>query len=263
MEPNSAPPPGLGAAKAGGEAAAPAPAPPAADGGGRGAWFLVDNGGALAYRSAPHMDAKTTAIARPRELVFAAQQPPEHAGWIQTRESLWLPSQFLLPLTAVISAEEETEAHENHSRVAEEMRAKDQRGSGGGSWQPGFYRVDDGGGVAFRKSPSWEQEERTRVAARASELLFISEQSAENPDWMMTEEGLWIPARFLVPVAGGEVGEAELAQARRHHREVARTLGLGSEPRSPRRSLTGSPRASLSSLASPLAWHPFLHTAIL
>ena len=61
-----------------------------------------------------------------------------------------------------------------------------------------------------------------------------------------------IQDRFLVPVAGGEVGEPELAQARRHHREVARTLGLGSEPRSPRRSLTGSPRASLSSLASPL-----------
>lgn len=66
-----------------------------------GAWFLVDNGGALAFRSAPDMDRKTTAIARPRELVYAAAQPPEHEGWIRTRENLWLPKQFLMPLSEV------------------------------------------------------------------------------------------------------------------------------------------------------------------
>jgi hypothetical protein len=96
------------------------PAPSPESGSAAGAWFLVDNGGALAFLSAPSMDHKTEAVARPRELVYAAAQPPEHEGWIRTREHLWLPKQFLLPLTDhTVTPEEEADAHEAHRCVAE------------------------------------------------------------------------------------------------------------------------------------------------
>ena len=198
----------------------PAPGDAAAATARTGAWFLVDNGGALAFRSSPSMDLKTTAIARPRELVYAAEQPPEHYGWIRTRENLWLPKQFLLPLTDhVVTPEEEAEAHELHRGVAEKATAD--LGDAARPFQPNWYRVDDGGGVAFRKSPAME--DRTSVAARAGELLYISEQSAEHPDWMKTEEGLWIPARFLAPLSADTElpTQAELERAKMTHRETA------------------------------------------
>lgn len=183
-----------------------------------GAWFMVDNGGALAFRSAPDMASKTTAIARPRVLVYAEAQPPEHDGWMRTRENLWLPKQFLLPVTDTnVSPEDAVEAHELH-RLAAQAAAAAAEGAPQ-QFEPSWYRVDEGGGVAFRKSPNMD--DRTSVAARAGELVFISEQSAEHPDWMKTEENLWLPARFLVPLANGEATQAELAQARLTHRAAA------------------------------------------
>jgi hypothetical protein len=221
-----------------------------------GAWFLVDNGGALAFRSAPDMDRKTTAIAHPRELVYAA----EHQGdWIRTREDLWLPKQFLLPLTGQsVTPEDAEEAHEAHRRVAETAAAAPDRAPQ--LFQPSWYRVDQGGGVAFRKSPSMD--DRTTVAARAGELVFILEQSAEHPDWMKTEEGLWLPARFLAPLANeSDATQAELELARLTHRAAAHAHYMetaeGWETSTPQGQLTGigpdaPQRPSSSPLKSPL-----------
>jgi hypothetical protein len=181
------------------------------------AWFQVDSGGALAFRSAPTMDQKTAAVARPGELVYAAAQPPEHEGWIRTREDLWLPKQFLLPLADHgMTPQEKADAHESH-RCAKAAAAA---GTAPEPFQPSWFRVDDGGAVWFRESP--DMEDRASVAAGAGDLLFISEHSADRPGWMKTEEGLWIHAQFLAPVpTGTPLAEAVLEEARLSHRATA------------------------------------------
>jgi hypothetical protein len=181
------------------------------------AWFRVDSGGALAFRSAPAMDQKTAAVARSGELVYAAAQPPEHEGWIRTREDLWLPKQFLLPLADHgMTPQEEADTHESHRRAKEAAAA----GAAPEPFQPSWFRVDDGGAVWFRESA--DMEDRASVAARAGDLLFISEQSANHPGWMKTEEGLWMHARFLAPVpTDTPLAQAVLEEARLSHRATA------------------------------------------
>ena len=65
------------------------------DTGGGGRWYQVDDGGAVAFRSAPEMDARTDAIARPRDLIWAAREPEEFLGWVQTVRTNFSAQSFL------------------------------------------------------------------------------------------------------------------------------------------------------------------------
>ena len=71
------------------------------------AWWVVDDGGMVAYRRFPRMDAKATTVrpAQRGELVQAVAEACNlPAGWVQTRSpdgaaahhGLWLPRQFLM-----------------------------------------------------------------------------------------------------------------------------------------------------------------------
>jgi hypothetical protein len=84
-------PPPIGSSSAD-AAANPAPPHRTPQGGGEEVnWYLVDQGGAVAFRSGPDLNARTTAVAQPDDLIFAARAPADHgnAGWIQTAEGLW------------------------------------------------------------------------------------------------------------------------------------------------------------------------------
>ena len=214
----------------------PPPPPPASASHG---WYSVDDGGAVAFRSGPNMEARTAAVAKPMDLIYAAREPDTHPGWIQTDEGLWLPLSFLVPLTVPPSDLQMERAHAEHTAVAEaaaggtpppppparassraERRAADAAAtppppppppartprSSGSTTSPdevGWYRVDGGGSVAFRSAPSLN--ERTAAVAKANELIYMARTLPEHPGWLQTEEGLWLPTQFLVPLARDEV----------------------------------------------------------
>jgi hypothetical protein len=176
--------------------------------------------------------AAVAAVARAGALVLAARMPPQHSGWIQTSEGLWLPATYLLPVSGGrVSPEEAAAAHAEHEREAAAAFGDEAGGGasgggggdqlppaaaapaaavaggagaaspaggggGGGGSQPGWFRVDPGGAVAFRSAPRMEA--LTRAAARAEELIFVSRLPPEHPAWAQTEEGLWLPRRFLL-----------------------------------------------------------------
>lgn len=63
--------------------------------------------------------AAVAAVARAGALVLAARMPPQHSGWIQTSEGLWLPATYLLPVSGGrVSPEEAAAAHAEHEREA-------------------------------------------------------------------------------------------------------------------------------------------------
>jgi hypothetical protein len=67
------------------------------------------------------MGDRTAAVANANEFVYMARSPPEHPGWLQTDEGLWLPAQFLVqlgPHEQPTDAEQEA-AHEAHSAQAD------------------------------------------------------------------------------------------------------------------------------------------------
>ena len=93
----------------------PPPLPPPASPVSRSGWYNVDDGGSVAFRSGPNMEARTTAIARPRDLVYAAREPEQFPSWIQTDEGLWLPKTFLVPVTVPPSDLQMERAHAAHT----------------------------------------------------------------------------------------------------------------------------------------------------
>ena len=92
---------------------------PAPSSGEPGKWFMVDDGGEVAYRSRPDMDARTGAVAPARALVFAARQPQDAPGWIMTKAGLWLPRTFLLPVERAVTDAEAAAAHAAHAAAAQ------------------------------------------------------------------------------------------------------------------------------------------------
>ena len=79
-------------------------------------------------------------------------------------------------------------------------------GSLGGHGSPppapaeGWYRVDDGGAVAFRKSP--DKTDRSKGIAAAGQLIVAAREPGAHPGWVQTEEGLWLEKAYLMPVGG-------------------------------------------------------------
>ena len=61
-----------------------------------------------------------------------------------------------------------------------------------------YYRVDEGGAVAFRRSANHaDQAERSTPAAPRSIWYAVM----EAPGWIKTENGLWLPTQYLEQVA--------------------------------------------------------------
>jgi hypothetical protein len=63
-------------------------------------WYRVDDGGAVAFRKSPDHTDRTDGIAAAGQLVYAAREPADHPGWVQTEEGLWVAKAYLLPLAA-------------------------------------------------------------------------------------------------------------------------------------------------------------------
>ena len=196
-------------------------------------WYHVDDGGSVAFRSSPNMESRTSAIAQPNDLVYAAREPEQFPGWIQTDEGLWLPKTYLIPVADPPSDMQMERAHATHSALAEAAangestpggrpqppqpppappappprlpprpRIASPRTSGGAHGGVGWYRVDDGGSVAFRKSPSMG--DRTAAVANANDFIYMARSPPEYPGWLQTDEGLWLPTQFLVQLGPHE-----------------------------------------------------------
>ena len=212
-------------------------------------WYTVDDGGSVAFRSAPNMESRTSAIAGPNDLVYAAREPEQFPGWIQTDEGLWLPKTFLNPVAVPPSDLQMERAHAAHSAVAE--AAATGHGTPGGQQQPpppppsrnlpapppprrpgsrssvGWYRVDGAGSVAFRKTPLMS--DRTVAVAEANELVYMARAPPEHPGWLQTDEGLWLPAQYLVALGPNEQptdAEADAAYDA-HSLQADRAFGEG------------------------------------
>jgi hypothetical protein len=108
----------------------------------------------------------------------------------------------------------------------------------------GWYRVDDGGSVAFRKSPN--RADRTDASAvrktppnpshwrdrivepvfgvgqAAGQLVYAAREPAAHPGWVQTEEALWLERAYLLPLAIGErLTPAQVEEARAVHMAAA------------------------------------------
>eukprot|EP01043_Picozoa_sp_COSAG02_P043895 COSAG02_NODE_3863_length_6129_cov_2.692869_4_plen_726_part_00 len=193
-------------------------------------WYHIDDGGSVAFRSSPNMESRTSAIAQPNDLVYAAREPEQFPGWIQTDEGLWLPKTYLIPVAVPPSDMQMERAHATHSALAEAAenrestpegrsqppqppsappprlpprpRAASSGRSGGARGGVGWYRVDDGGSVAFRKSPSIG--DRTAAVANANDFVYMARSPPEHAGWLQTDEGLWLPTQFLVQLGPHE-----------------------------------------------------------
>eukprot|EP01048_Picozoa_sp_COSAG05_P009527 COSAG05_NODE_790_length_7320_cov_14.861654_2_plen_801_part_00 len=213
------------------------PAQPAAAGVASASWFCVDSGGSVALRKNPSMEAKTPTTIQPGALVYAASML---GGWVQNEEELWVPRSFLLPLTP-----EKLAAAEAFQLRREQEVAAAGAGSGG---QAGWYRVDDGGSVCFRRTPVFS--DKTSMMAQPGTLVYVSRLPGDQPDWVQTSEGLWLPSQFLMPATGGGWGggeaptEAQLAGAKvRAHVRGLRQAGedLGYAQREPEGTVQAPP----------------------
>ena len=62
------------------------------------------------------------------------------------------------------------------------------------------YNVDNGGAVAFRNSP--DMSDKSEQIAKAGSPIVCQGRSGSGADeWVQHTNGLWLPLRFLVPVA--------------------------------------------------------------
>ena len=194
----------------------------------------------VALRKNPSMDAKTPTTIQPGSLIYAASTLD---GWVQNEEELWVPRSFLLPLPAEKFAAAEAFQLDREQKVAAAGRA-------GGYGQAGWYRVDDGGSVCFRRSPVFD--DKTSMMAQPGTLVYVARMPDDQPDWVQTAEGLWLPSQFLMPATGGwgaseAPSEAQLAGAKiRGHVRGVRQAGedLGYARREPE-STAQSPPVSI------------------
>ena len=76
------------------------------------------------------------------------------------------------------------------------------------------YRVDDGGAVAFRKTPTMA--DRSDVHAKPGDVIVVEDRhcnsgSGENgqqqEEWVRHTNGLWLPVQFLVEIAEQQAEE--------------------------------------------------------
>jgi hypothetical protein len=100
-------------------------------------------------------------------------------------------------------------------RKAERQQKQQDGGAGAGSGVLGWFRVDEGGAVAFRNTPALS--DRSAFSAQAGDLIQAVDvrEGLEDPgDWVQhSENKLWLPVRFLLPVEAPGANNAAAAAA--------------------------------------------------